>query len=180
MNALKTHLEKIIADLKTEFAAIRTGRATPALVENLAVDAYGTAQPLKALAAISAPEARQIVIQPWDKTVIAAIEKAIASSSLGLAPIVDKDTIRLSLPALTAERKRDLAKVIGEKLEQARIQVRQARDHAMKEIEAAAKETPISEDEKFRKRQEIEKTVSEANTKIEDSGKRKETEVMAG
>lgn len=180
MDDLRSKLERITADLKADIGPLRTGRATPALVEDLPVEAYGAKQPLKTLAAISAPEARQIVIQPWDKSLLPAVEKAIQSSALGLAPIADGGTIRLALPMLTEERKRDLVKILREKLETARIQIRQARDEAMKVIEAEERAKAISEDERFRKKQEVEKAVGEHNKKIEETGQGKEREIMAG
>lgn len=180
MNDLRPKLDKVLTDLKAEIASLRTGRATPVLVEDLAVEAYGSPQPLKTLAAISVPEARQILIQPWDKSLLPAIEKAIQSSPLGINPIADKDTIRLALPTLTEERKRDLVKFLKEKLEASRIQVRRIRDEAMKAIDAEEKAKTISEDEKFRKKQEVEKAVGETNKKIEETGASKEREIMAG
>ncbi len=180
MTDLAKKLDDILTLLKTEVASLRTGRATPALVEDLEVEAYGVKQPLKALAAISAPEARQILIQPWDRSLLAAIERTIHSSSLGLNPVTDKDMIRLPLPALTEERKRDLVKLLKEKLEQVRIQVRRVRDEAMKVIEAEEKSKSISEDEKFRRKDEVEKKVVERNKKIEELGAAKENEIMSG
>lgn len=180
MNDLKPQLERILSELKVGFASLRTGRATPALVEDLAVEAYGSHQPLKALAAISAPGARDIVIQPWDKSLLPAIEKAIQTSALGLNPIADKDAIRLAMPVLTEERKRDLVKLLKDKLEAGRIQVRRLRDEAMKTIEAEEKAKHISEDEEFRQKQEVEKAVGECNRKIEELGTAKEREIMAG
>lgn len=177
---LRPKLEKIIADLKNEIVSLRTGRATPALVEDLEIEAYGAKQSLKTLAAISSPESRMLLIQPWDKSILPAIEKAIQGAPLGLNPIADKDTIRLSLPALTEERKKDLVKMLGEKLEQGRIQVRRLRDEVIKEIVAEEKTGEISEDERFRKKQEVEKTVGEINRKIEELGQVKEKEIMTG
>ena len=177
---LKSQLERIFAELKSGFASLRTGRASPALVEDLEVEAYGVKQPLKALAAISTPGPREIVIQPWDKSLLPVIEKAIQGSSLGLNPVADKETIRLSLPMLTEERKRDLVKVLKEKLESARIQVRRLRDETMKAIDTQEKAKEISEDERFRLRQEVEKTVGEYNKKIEELGQVKEREIMSG
>ncbi len=177
---LKSQLERILAGLKAELTPLRTGRASPVLVEDLEIEAYGARQPLKALAAIFAPEARQILIQPWDKSLLPAIEKAIQSSPLGINPIADKDTIRLALPMLTEERKRDLVKVLKEKLEGARIQVRRIRDEAMKAVEAEEKAKAISEDEEFRKKQEVEKIVGACNKKIEETGQGKEREIMTG
>ncbi len=180
MVELRLKLEKVLVDLKSDIAPFRTGRATPVLVEDLEVEAYGSRQPLKVLAAISVPEARQILIQPWDRSLLPAIEKAIQFSPLGINPIADQDTIRLALPTLTEERKRDLVKILKEKLEASRIQVRRARDEAMKAIDAEERAKTISEDEEFRKKQEVEKIVGEANKKIEETGQGKEREIMAG
>lgn len=180
MSDLAQKLSAVTEGLRTDTASLRTGRATPALVEDLNVEAYGVHQSLKTIAAISVPDGRQILIQPWDKSVLPAIEKAIQSSSLGLNPIADKDTIRLSLPTLTEERKRDLVKLLKEKLEHARIQVRRMRDEAMKVVDVAEKAKEISEDEKFRRRQEVEKIVGECNKKLDELGEKKEAEIMAG
>ncbi|MBI4132192.1 MAG: ribosome recycling factor [Candidatus Sungbacteria bacterium] len=180
MTDLRSKLDKVLAGLKGDISSLRTGRATPALVEDIAVEAYGSRQPLKALAAISIPEPRQIVIQPWDKSLLPAVEKAIQSSALGINPVADKDIIRIAMPTLTEERKRDLVKLLKEKLENARIHVRRIRDEAMKAIEAEEKAKAISEDEKFRKKQETEKAVGECNKKIEETGASKEREIMAG
>lgn len=179
MDDLRPKLEKIFSDLRSDVSSLRTGRATPALVEDLGVEAYGSRQPLKTLAAISVPDPRQLLIQPWDKGLLPAIEKAIQTSPLGINPIADKDTIRLALPALTEERKRDLVKLVKEKIEFSRIQVRRVRDEAMKAIEAREKAKEISEDEEFRKKQEVEKVVGECNRKIEELGGAKEREIMA-
>lgn len=180
MNDLKTKFETVMAELRNETASLRTGRATPALVEDIEVEAYGVRQPLKALAAIATPTPREIVIQPWDKSVLPAIEKAIQSSPLGMNPIADRDTIRLALPTLTEERKRDLVKLLGEKLESTRIQVRRARDEATKGIGADEKAKKISEDEGFRQKQEVEKAVGDVNKRIEELGAKKEHEIMSG
>ena len=180
MDSLKLTLEKIAADLKTEVSSLRTGRATPALVEDLMVDAYDSKQELKTIAAISTSGAREIVIQPWDKSLMQAIEKEIQASPLGLNPIADKDVIRLALPQLTEDRKKDLIKILKEKLENARIQVRRARDEAMKDIERREKSKEISEDQKFREKQEVEKTIGEGNRKIDELGENKEKEIMNG
>ena len=178
MPEFKSKLEKIIEHLKIEIASLRTGRASPALVEDLEVDYYGTKTPLKAVAAISSPDPKQILIQPWDKNAVQPIERAIQSSSLGLNPITDKDFIRLAIPPLTEERRRELAKILGKHLEEARIQVRREREEMLKGIDAKEKAKQISEDEKFRQSKEAQKVVDEINKKIEDMGKAKEKEVM--
>jgi len=178
MPEFKSKLEKIIEHLKIEIASLRTGRASPALVEDLEVDYYGTKTPLKAVAAISSPDPKQILIQPWDKNAVQPIERAIQSSSLGLNPITDKDSIRLSISPLTEERRRELTKILGKHLEEARIQVRREREDVLKRIDTKEKAKQISEDEKFRQSKEAQKVVDEINKKIEDMGKAKEKEVM--
>lgn len=178
MQDFKQKLEKIIEHLKIEIAGLRTGRATPALVENLEVDYYGSKTPLKSLAAISSPEARQLVIQPWDKGALQAIEKAIQTSPLGINPIADKDVIRLSIPALTEERRKELVKTLGKFIEEARIKVRRDREDFFREVDREEKEKKISEDEKFRRRNEVQRQVDEVNKKIEDLAKTKEKEIM--
>ena len=174
----KQHLNNVMESLKRELAGLRTGRATPALVEDIDVDCYGSKTPLKAIAAISNPEPRVLVIQPWDKTLLPAIERAISLSSVGANPIADRELIRLSIPALTEERRKELAKVLGKHVEQARISVRQAREDALRLVDRAEKEKQISEDEKFRRKHEIQKMVDEYNRKIEESAAVKEKEIM--
>lgn len=178
MLALKQNLEKIVEHLKHEVASLRTGRATPALVEDLEVDYYDAKTPLKALASISSPEPRQLVIQPWDKNAIQPVEKAIQGSSLGLNPVTDRDTIRLTIPPLTEERRKELAKVLGRHLEDARIVVRREREEVLKEIDRREKAKEISEDEKFRKKSEVQKVIDEFNKKIDEVGSAKEREIL--
>lgn len=178
MQEFKQKLEKIIEHLKIEVAGLRTGRATPALVENLEIDYYGTKTPLRALAAISSPEPKELRIQPWDKNAFPAIEKAIQSSSLGLNPVTDKEVIRLSIPPLTEERRRELVKMLGRHLEDARIQVRREREEVLKVIEQQERDKKISEDEKFRQKNEVQKIVDEINRKIEEIGTVKDKEIM--
>lgn len=175
---LKPKLNNILEHLKNESASLRTGRASPALVEDLEVEYYGAKTPLKALASIASPEPRQIVIQPWDKNVLGPIQKAIQSSPLGINPIAGKDMIRLVIPSLTEERRKELIKLLGRHLEDARIQVRREREDALKEIDRKEKAKEISEDEKFRKKDEIQKMVDEANKKIGEIGSAKEKEIM--
>lgn len=179
MTELTQKLEKIVEHLKQEVSGLRTGRASPALVEDLEVEYYGAKTPLKAIASIATPEPKLIFIQPWDKNAMEPIQKAIMSSSLGLNPIADKDGIRLAIPALTEERRRDLNKLLGKHLEEARIQVRREREDALKAIDASEKAKEISEDEKFRQKSEAQKQVDEINKKIEELGKAKEHEIMS-
>lgn len=178
MQDFKQKLEKIVEHLRGEVSSLRTGRATPALVEDLEIDYYGTKTPLKAVASISSPEARSLVIQPWDKNAIQAIEKAIQSSSLGLNPVTDREAIRLSIPPLNEERRKELTKLLGRHLEDSRIAVRRDREEALKEVEQKEKVKKISEDEKFRQKNEVQKVVDEINKKIEEMGSAKEKEIM--
>lgn len=178
MQELKQKLEKIIGRFKGEVASLRTGRASSALVEDLEVDYYGSKTPLKAVASISSPEPRTIVIQPWDKNAIQPIEKAIQASSLGLNPITDRDAIRLSIPSLTEERRKELAKLLGKHMEEARIHVRKEREDTLREIDRMEKAKEISEDQKFRKKNDVQKIVDETNKKIEEIGAAKEKEIL--
>lgn len=178
MQELKQKLDHIFEALRGEVAGIRTGRVTSALVEDLDVDYYGTKTPLKAIAAISTIEPRSLLIQPWDKAAVQAIEKAIQASALGMAPITDRNAIRLSVPALTEERRKELTKVLGKFVEEARIKVRHARDEALREIDRHEKQKEMSEDEKFRQRAEVQKAIDEMNKKIEEAASAKENEIM--
>lgn len=178
MEDFKRKLNTVVERLRQEIATLRTGRATPALVENLEVEHYGVKTPLKALAAISTAGPREIVIQPWDKQTLQPIEHAIAGSTLGLAPIADRDAIRLSIPPLTEERRKELVRLLGKYSEEARIQIRRERDEALKAIERAYKAKEMSEDGRFRQKNEIQKTVDETNNKIGEAAAIKEKEIM--
>lgn len=175
---LRERFDSVLEHFKTEIAGLRTGRATPALVEDLEIDYYGSPTPLKAVASISSPEPRTLLIQPWDKSAVQAIEKAIQSSSLGLNPATDRDAIRLSIPSLTEERRKELAKLLGRHTEDARIQIRRGREDSLRAVDHKEKQKEISEDEKFRLRNEVQKVVDEVNKKIEDANLAKEKEIM--
>mgnify|MGYP001611030967 CR=1 FL=1 len=178
MQEFKKQSAAILEHFQLEIASLRTGRATPALVEDINVESYGAKMPLKALASISLPDPRSLLITPWDKTNLPAIEKAIQSSSLGVNPITDKNTIRIAIPPLTEERRKEMAKILGRLCEDARIQVRKAREEHIREISRNAEAEVISEDEQFRKKNEIQKIVDETNIKIEDMRAAKEKEIM--
>ena len=171
---LKAKLDDVLVHIRNELASLRTGRATPALVEDLEVEYYGGKQPLKTLAAISVPEPRQILIAPWDKAAMEPIQKAIQVSNLGMNPIADNTGIRLTLPQLTEERRRDLLKILGQKLEEGRIAARKVREESMKEIE----KTEGSKDEQFRAKDQVQKMINEINQKIEEIGAQKEKEII--
>lgn len=174
---IKPELEKVINFLKGELAKIRTGRASPSLVENTIVECFGQKFPLKQLAAISSPGPRQIVIQPWDKSYIEPIEKALSRSSLGSSPIVDKNLIRISLPPLSDEYRKNLLRVISEKQEEARKTIRRWRERVWDEIQEKFKEGEIREDDKFRAKDELQELVDKYNDKIEDIVDRKKKEI---
>ena len=175
---IKPELEKVIRFLEGELAKIRTGRASPTLVEDIPVDCFGQRLPLKQLAAISCPEPKQILIQPWDKSYIEGIEKALSQSSIGASPIVDKEAIRINLPALTEEFRKNLLRVIAEKQEEARKTIRRWREEAWKEIQEGFKEGKIREDDKFRAKDELQELIDEYNKKIEDLEEKKKREIM--
>ncbi|GBE16775.1 ribosome-recycling factor [bacterium BMS3Abin15] len=174
----KSDLEKAIEHLETEIGKLRTGRANPAMVEALMVDYYGTKTPLKQVASINVPEPRLIVVQPWDADSLVNIEAAIKESDLGLNPNNDGQVIRLNIPPLTEERRIDLVKVLNQKAEEARVSVRNAREEAWKEIQDTEKEGKISEDDKFRGKDELQKTTDEYNNKVEKIRDKKEKEIM--
>ncbi|MFH1990434.1 MAG: ribosome recycling factor [Patescibacteria group bacterium] len=177
LEKLRTKLKSIEETLKIELSALRIGRATPALVENILVDYYGAKTPLKQLASISAPELRLLVIEPWDKNAISSIEKAVYTSDLGLNPIVDKNVIRINIPQLTEERRNSLIKIIGVKLEEVKIRCRATRDEAMKEITDSFEAKKLTEDEKFKMKESIQKLIDEANKTLESLAKSKEREI---
>lgn len=175
---IKPELERTLDYLKSELAGLQIGRATPGLVEELPVDCYGQRLPLKQLAAIQAPEPRLLLIRPWDKSIIKDIEKAISQSRLGLSPSVDDDAIRLKVPPLSEERRKELAKIVQERVEECRISVRRHREDAWKEIQEMEQRKEIREDDKFRAKDELQKLVDEYNEKIDEARKKKEEEIM--
>lgn len=168
---------KAIDHLRHDIATLRTGRATPAIVEDVSVEAYGTHQPLKAVASIAVLDAMTLVVEPWDKSLLGAVEAGIRKSDLGLNPVNDGKVIRIPLPTLTTERRVELVKVLHQKLEAARIATRQIREDLKAMIDLAEEEKSMSEDEKFRQYEELEKVVKEANEKIKAMGEEKEKEI---
>ena len=180
LEKIKTKIKNIEESLKMEFSTLRVGRATPALVENVLVDYSSAKIPLKQLASISAPEPRLLIIEPWDKNAIIAIEKAILSSNLGLNPIVDKNLIKVNIPPLTEERRNSLIKIMGAKLEEVKIRSRAARDGAIKEITDLFNAKKITEDEKFKTKEQIQKLIDENSQNLENLTKLKEREIKEG
>jgi|SRR5581483_3678130 len=177
IESVRPEFEKAFKFLEAEIAKIRTSRASPALVEDLSVDCFGSKYALKQLAAISTPQSNQIVIQPWDGSYIEPIEKAILQSGLGMSSAVDKNIIRLSLPLLTEEYRHNLIKVLNEKAEQTRQTMRHWREDAWNKIQTAQKEKQLSEDDKFRGKDDLQKLIDEYQKKIKDLIDKKTQEV---
>ncbi len=171
-------MKKAFESMNREFHEVRTGRASPSLVEGLHIDYYGTPTMLKQLAAISAPDAHLIVIQPWDPTVIVEIEKAIMKSNLGITPSNDGKLIRLAVPQLSKERRQELAKLIHKMSEDGRVSMRTIRRDSKETVEKLEKDKMISEDEKFRGIDELQKVVDRYIAKIDELLKSKEKEVL--
>jgi ribosome recycling factor len=178
IDSKQTAFEKALSHFTEEAGTLRTGRANPGIVEHLLVDYYNAKTPLVQIASISVPEPRQIVISPWDKGALTQVEAAIRESDLGLNPVNDGSVIRITLPALTEERRRELVKTLNSRAEEARISIRNAREDAWKEIQEAEKEGTISEDEKFRGKDDLQKVIDGFNEKLEAVRERKEGEIM--
>jgi len=167
-----------IQALSDDLSRIRTGRATPALVEKLSVDYYGTPTPLMQLASISVPEPRSLLIKPFDPSSLKTIERAILASDLGLTPNNDGRAIRLNLPALTEERRQELVKIVHHRVEEARVAVRNVRRDLMKDLKEMESEKMISEDDRKRGEDELQKTTDRFIEKIDEVGKEKEAEIL--
>ncbi|MFH1583117.1 MAG: ribosome recycling factor [Candidatus Falkowbacteria bacterium] len=169
---------KSINFFKKDISSIRTGRANPAMLDGIYVEAYGTKTALVGLASINVPEARSIVITPWDKSIAKDIEKAITAANLGINPVNEGDKIRLVVPQLTEENRKELVKRLNEKMETARIALRQIRDQIKEAIEAAFKDKVISEDDKFRFFKELDEEVTKQNDALRSIKDKKEEEIM--
>lgn len=162
---------------KKECSVLRTGRATPALVENLLIESYGARTPLKHIAAIGIEDAKTIRISPWDTSSLKDIEKAISSSNLGVQPIADKDSIRIRLPDLTEERRASLVKILYEKLEEAKVSLKLKRDEVWKDIQEKQRESEITEDEKYRYKDDLQKIIDETVEGLEEMAEGKKEEI---
>lgn len=176
--SLKMRLDQTFEVVKKDLSSVRTGRAKPSLVEDVKVEAYGTIMTIKELATISAPDTTLIVIAPWDKGLVASISSGIQKSGLNIQPIVDGDTIKISLPAPTEERRLELVKLVHQKLESAKVMIRQVRTEIKEEIEAEEGEAGISEDSIKSWLESMQKTIDQYMGKIDDLGKEKEKELM--
>ena len=178
---LKTYrdrMDKAVSALKEEFSGLRTGRANAGLLEPVRVEAYGSASPLTAVAAISVPEPRMISVSVWDKGMVVAVEKANRNANLGLNPIVDGQTLRIPVPPLTEERRKDLVKLAGKYAEQQKISVRNVRRDANDDLKKAEKAGEISQDEQKKMETEVQKDTDAAIKRIDETLKTKEQEIM--
>jgi ribosome recycling factor len=171
-------MEKSLEALHKELMTIRTGRASPALVERLHVDYYGSPTPLQSLAGITAPEPRLLVIQPYDRSAISAIEKAIQRSELGLNPSNDGQVIRLAIPALTEESRRDLVKTVHRKAEESRVSIRNIRRDEVEHLRKVEKDGHVSKDEVERNIDEMQKLTDRFAAKVDEAAQKKETAIL--
>lgn len=174
----ESKMQKAVEVLRRDLAGLRTGRASPALVERLQVEYYGTPTPLNQLANISVPEPRLLVIQPWDKAALAHIEKAILKSDLGLTPVNDGRVVRLAIPQLTEERRRDLVRVSRKKVEEGRVAVRNCRRDAHEHLKELQKEKLISEDESKRSQERLQRITNAYVEDVDSLGEKKEQEIL--
>ncbi len=178
LNKFRPEMDKSIAFVKSELQKLRTGQASPVLVEGVIVDYMGTRLSVKQLGSISCPEPRQIVIQPWDKSSIEFIERALSQANLGMSPVVDANTIRLNMPALTEDYRKELVKILSERKETARQVIRKWREEAWKEVQEKFVAKELREDDKFRAKDDLQKMVDEYNKKIDELVEAKNKEIM--
>lgn len=178
-SAFKESVKVKEAWLVSEFGGLRTGRVSPAILDALSVESYGSRIPINHVAAISIEDAKTLRIAPWDKVMIKEIEHAIMAANLGVSVIPDSAGIRVSFPDLTEDRRKSLVKIVKTKLEEARVQVRQERDKTINDIAAREKAHEISEDDRYRLKEELQKLVDETNRKLDALAEKKEGEIMS-
>lgn len=179
LNEARSRMDAALDALRREFASVRTGKATPALLDTVRVDAYGSKMPLNQVATVHTPDASLLMVQPFDKTLLAEIERGIQMADLGLNPSNDGNVIRVPIPALTEERRKEYAKLLHKMAEEARVSIRHARKMARDEVQGLIKDHEVGEDDGHRQLDEIEKLTHQYTEQIDDLLSRKETEVMA-
>ncbi|MDP2872740.1 MAG: ribosome recycling factor [Bacillota bacterium] len=172
-----TRMDKAIEVLRREFAGLRAGRATPALLDRVRVDYYGVPTPVTQLATVLVPEPRLLVIQPWDKTIVGAVEKAILKSDLGITPINDGQAIRLTIPRLTSERRQELIKLVRKLAEEARVSARNVRREVNDDLRSLEKDSDITEDQYYRALEKAQKITDASVEQIDDLLEQKEKEL---
>jgi ribosome recycling factor len=178
LKSAEDKMKKAIEVAREDFSSVRTGRASPAVLQRITVEYYGTPTPLQQLAGVSVPDPRSLLITPYDKNAIGAIEKAIQSSDIGINPSNDGASIRLTFPPLTEERRKEMIKVVRERAEHGRVAIRNVRRHTKEEIEREEKAGEVSQDDERRAEKELQKLTDRYIAEIEDMVKRKETELM--
>ena len=178
LSKYRDRMDKAVAALKEEFGSLRTGRASASLLDQVMVDAYGSSVPINQVAAVSVPEPRSISVNVWDRGVVVSVEKAIRASGLGLNPVVEGQNLRIPIPPLTEERRKELAKLAGKYAEQQKIAVRNVRRDANDDLKKAEKDGVITQDEQKRMEGEIQKFTDEAIKRVDDALKTKEQEIM--
>jgi ribosome recycling factor len=174
----KDDLEKIVAHAKQEMGALRTGRATSALVENITVEIYGARQSIKAVGSIIISDAKTIWIDVWDKNTLKDVERAISQANVGLMPIIDNNRIRLSLPPMTEDNRKDMVKILNAKLEESRISMRGVRDKVKTSITDAERAKEITDDDRYSLVEKLDGVIKEYISKIDELGEAKEEEIM--
>jgi ribosome recycling factor len=174
----RERMDKAVAALKEEFGSLRTGRASAALLDQIHVEAYGANMPINQVGAVSVPDPRSITVSVWDKGLVVSVEKAIRNSGLGLTPVVEGQNLRVPIPPLTEERRKDLAKLAGKYAEQQRVAVRNVRRDAMDDLKKAEKDAAISQDEHKRLEIDVQKLTDEAIRRVDEALKTKEHEIM--
>ncbi len=178
LTAIEPKMQRAVEAMERDFAGIRTGRASTALVERISVEYYGTQTPLNQVAGISTPDAHLIVIQPWDRSVLSAIEKAITKSDIGLVPNVDGTVVRLNVPPLTEERRREMVKQVRRRTEEARVEVRNHRREAADQLKKALRDGDLSEDEERRELDNLQKLTDRYIEAADTRADRKEAEIL--
>ena len=178
INKIKPELDKALNFFERELAKIRTSRASPALIEDISVECFGQKFPLKQLGTISLPEPRQILIQPWDNSYLEPIMNAISKSGLGISPVVDKNFIRISLPPLSQEYRKDLLALLSQKIEETKRTIRHWRQIAWDEIQDGFQKGEIREDDKYKGKDKLQEMVDDYNEKIEELAEKKKKEIF--
>ncbi|MBI2204126.1 MAG: ribosome recycling factor [Candidatus Rokubacteria bacterium] len=176
---METRMQAAVDTLGREFASVRTGRASAALLDPIRVDYYGTPTAINQMASVAVPDARAITIQPWEANQLGAIEKAIMKSDLGLTPVNDGKLIRLTMPTLTEERRKQLARTVGKIAEEGRVAIRNVRREANDKLKGMAKDKRVSEDEERRGHDQIQKTTDRFIAKVDELLKKKEQEILS-
>lgn len=174
----RSEFEQVVEFFKSELGSLRTGRANAALVEDIPVEAYGSMMNVKGVGSILVPDSKTIIVEPWDKSLTKEIEKAIRNAPIGVNPVVDGARIRLTLPPLTEEGRREMVKIVNKKAEEGHIGIRGVREQAKDELNRMEKDKEITEDERFRLQEALEATVKIWNDKIRDLEAEKEQEIM--